>query len=138
MITTVCSVVGNGTSTTSVNFLLLQESKVINKNKKEFNKTLFLITDIILDDKPENDYLNNARISVSVSTGGVNVKKIELAFRETTNGLTSDWYLITQIDKTIAGILDNDISLLFNDSTSTEHPNNKSFNDAFERNSGII
>jgi hypothetical protein len=57
----------------------------------------------------ENDYLNNARISLSVSTGGVNVQKIELAFRETTNGLTSDLYLITQVDKTVAGILDNDI-----------------------------
>jgi hypothetical protein len=69
----------------------------------------------------ENDYLNNARISVSVSTGGVNVQKIELAFRETTNGLTSDWYLITQIDKTVAGILDNDIFTFqfYNDSIYT-------------------
>jgi hypothetical protein len=57
----------------------------------------------------DNDYYKNGRISLSVSTGGVNVQKIELAFRETTNGLTSDWYLITQIDKTEFAILDNDI-----------------------------
>jgi len=66
----------------------------------------------------DNDYLANARISVSISTGGANVQKIELAFRETTNGLTSDWYLITQIDKLAANILDNDIYtfIFYNDS----------------------
>jgi len=57
----------------------------------------------------DNVYSNNARISMSVSTGGVNVQKIELSFREVTNGITSDWYLITQIDKKVLGILDNDI-----------------------------
>jgi hypothetical protein len=57
----------------------------------------------------DNVFSNNASISISVSTGGVNVQKLELAFREVTNGFTSDWYLITQIDKLSSVILDNDI-----------------------------
>jgi len=36
----------------------------------------------------DNVFSNNASISISVSTGGVNVQKIELAFREVTNGFT--------------------------------------------------
>ena len=69
----------------------------------------------------DNVFSNNARISISVSTGGVNVQKIELAFRETTNGITSDWYLITQIDKAVLAILDNDIFTFnfYNDSIYT-------------------
>ena len=69
----------------------------------------------------DNVFSNNARISISVSTGGVNVQKIELAFRETTNGITSDFYLITQIDKTVLAILDNDIFTFnfYNDSIYT-------------------
>ena len=70
----------------------------------------------------EDIFKNNSAISISVSTGGVNVQKIELSFRETTSGFTSDWYLITQIDKTIAGILDNDIYTFnfYNDSIYTQ------------------
>jgi len=55
------------------------------------------------------DLTLNSNISISMSTGGINVKKIELAFRETTNGLTSDWYLISSFDKAALGILNNDI-----------------------------
>jgi len=70
----------------------------------------------------EDTFKNNSAISISVSTGGINVQKIELSFRETTSGFTSDWYLITQIDKTIAAILDNDIYTFnfYNDSIYTQ------------------
>ena len=57
----------------------------------------------------DNVFSNNASISISITTGGVNVQKLEIAFREITNGFTSDWYLITQIDKLSSVILDNDI-----------------------------
>lgn len=57
----------------------------------------------------DNVFSNNASISISITTGGVNVQKLEIAFREVTNGFTSDWYLITQIDKLSSVILDNDI-----------------------------
>jgi hypothetical protein len=57
----------------------------------------------------DNVFSNNASISISISTGGVTVQKLEIAFREVTNGFTSDFYLITQIDKLSSVILDNDI-----------------------------
>ena len=61
------------------------------------------------------NFRDNARISISVSTGGVNVKKIEFCFRETYSLGTSDWYLLAQIDKAVDGlpypsaVADNDI-----------------------------
>jgi hypothetical protein len=65
---------------------------------------------------------NNARIAVLFSTGGPDVKAIELCFRETTNGLTSDWFLIESFDKSNLNILDNDIFVtkFFNDSIYTQ------------------
>jgi len=57
----------------------------------------------------DNTATNNARIAVLFSTGGPDVKAIEVCFRETTNGLTSDWYLIESLDKSSLSILDNDI-----------------------------
>ena len=57
----------------------------------------------------DNTASNNARISVNFSTGGPDVKAIEISFRETTNSLTSDWYLIKSLDKESLVILDNDI-----------------------------
>lgn len=57
----------------------------------------------------DTNYHNNARISVSVTTGGVDVKAIEISFRETTNGVTSDWYLIGSFDKNNLSLADNDI-----------------------------
>jgi hypothetical protein len=57
----------------------------------------------------DNTATNNSRIAVLFSTGGPDVKAIELSFRETTNGLTSDWYLIKSLDKSSLSILDNDI-----------------------------
>jgi hypothetical protein len=57
----------------------------------------------------DNTASNNARISVNFSTGGPDIKAIEISFRETTNGITSDWYLIKSLDKESLVILDNDI-----------------------------
>ena len=57
----------------------------------------------------DNNAENNARISVLFSTGGADVKAIELSFRETTNGLTSDWYLIKSFDKVNYSLNDNDV-----------------------------
>jgi len=56
----------------------------------------------------DNIATNNARIAVLFSTGGPDVKAIELSFRETTNGLTSDWYLIKSFDK-ISLNIDDDV-----------------------------
>jgi hypothetical protein len=57
----------------------------------------------------DNTASNNARIAVNFSTGGPDVKAIEISFRETTDGLTSDWYLIKNFDKDSLVILDNDV-----------------------------
>ena len=66
---------------------------------------------------PQQDSLNltdinftdNSRISISVNTGGLDVRDIEISFRETTNGITSDWYLIQSFNKEQLGILNNSI-----------------------------
>jgi hypothetical protein len=52
---------------------------------------------------------NNARISVSTSTGGIDVRAIEIAFRETTNGFTTDWYLISSFNKEVLSVPDYDL-----------------------------
>jgi len=54
-------------------------------------------------------YTNNSRIAVLFSTGGDDVKAIELCFRETTSAGTSDWYLIKSFDKQSLGINNNEI-----------------------------
>jgi len=56
----------------------------------------------------DNTATNNSRIAVLFSTGGANVKAIELSFRETST-ITSDWYLIKSFDKASLSIADNDI-----------------------------
>lgn len=56
-----------------------------------------------------NTITDNSRISVSFSTGDVNVSKIELAFRRFSNNFTSDWQLIDSFDKNDVGIPDNDV-----------------------------
>jgi hypothetical protein len=72
----------------------------------------------------DNTATNNARIAVLFSTGGPDVKAIELCFRETTNGLTSDWFLIESFDKgsLLNPIGDNDIFItkFYNDSIYTQ------------------
>jgi hypothetical protein len=67
----------------------------------------------------DNTASNNARIAVLFSTGGPDVKAVELCFRETTNGLTSDWFLIDSFD---VSNIDNDIYItkFFNDSIYTQ------------------
>ena len=69
----------------------------------------------------ESVMTNNCRISMSISTGGRDVKGLELSFRENNNNITSDWYLIKQLVKADNGILDNDIYTFkfYNDSIYT-------------------
>lgn len=57
----------------------------------------------------DNTFTNNSRISVSMSTGGVDVTKIELNVRQTKDGITSDWLLVDVFDKSELSISDNDI-----------------------------
>jgi hypothetical protein len=57
----------------------------------------------------ENIISSNCRISISVSTGGADIKSLEFAFRENNNNNISDWYLIRQISKEENTIADNDI-----------------------------
>jgi len=56
-----------------------------------------------------DDVSSNARISVSFFTGGPDVKKVELAFRQFQNGATSDWMLINSFDKAELSIPDDDV-----------------------------
>mgnify|MGYP000505790949 CR=1 FL=1 len=58
----------------------------------------------------EDNLSNNSRISVSLSTGGKNVYKIQTAFRKI-KGLPTDteWYLLDTLDKQELTITDNDI-----------------------------
>jgi hypothetical protein len=46
-----------------------------------------------------NPFTDNSRISISVNSGGLNVRDIEICFRETSNGVTSDWFLIRLFNK---------------------------------------
>jgi len=56
-----------------------------------------------------NNFTDNSRISISVNSGGLDVRDIEICFRETTNGVTSDWYLIQSFNKKELSISDNSI-----------------------------
>lgn len=62
-----------------------------------------------LTSQQSNKYTDNARISLSFSTGNEQVRKIEIAFRRFSNNFTSDWQLIDQLDKVYQFIPDNDI-----------------------------
>jgi len=57
----------------------------------------------------EDSIFNNSRISISFSTGGADVKAIEVAFRQTNSGITSNWFLIDSFSKNDLLINDNDI-----------------------------
>lgn len=57
----------------------------------------------------EDTYTNNARISLSFNTGNPSVKKIEISFRQTQNGATTDWFLIQSLNKSELSITDNSI-----------------------------
>ncbi len=56
-----------------------------------------------------NTYTNNSRISLSMSTGGADVSKVELCVRVTTSGITTDWQFVDSFDKTVLSLSDNDI-----------------------------
>ncbi len=49
----------------------------------------------------------NARIAIFVPTGDQNVKKIRIYGKQTSNGTTSDWFIITTLIKADLGIADN-------------------------------
>jgi hypothetical protein len=70
----------------------------------------------------DESFTNNSRISVSISTGGLDVRAIEIAFRETSNGFTSDWFLIKLFNKFELGIESNSIYNynFYNDSIYTQ------------------
>ena len=57
----------------------------------------------------DNTYTNNSRISCSFSTGDTDVKSIELSFRQTKDGVTSNWYLIKSFSKSDLSLSNNDI-----------------------------
>ena len=73
-------------------------------------------------DLTEPNIYNNSLISVSFSTGGKDVKNIEISYRETTSGNTSDWFLIRSVNKFENSISDNDIYTykFYNDSIYTQ------------------
>jgi hypothetical protein len=62
-----------------------------------------------LTSQQSNKYTDNARISLSFSSGNEQVSKIEIAFRRFSNNFTSDWQLIDQLNKSEQSIPDNDI-----------------------------
>ena len=57
----------------------------------------------------QNDYTLNSRISLFLSTGTADVRKIEVAFRYVNAGIVSGYYLIDSFDKTLLSLSDNDI-----------------------------
>lgn len=56
-----------------------------------------------------NPFTDNARISISVASGGLDVRDIEICFRETSSGVTSDWFLIKLFNKESLSIGHNSI-----------------------------
>ena len=76
--------------------------------------TLALTTDVSPNPPtPADTY--NSRIALNFSTGGPDVKAIEVSFRETLSSGTSDWYLIKSACKTSSVLFDEYASvLLFN------------------------
>jgi len=57
----------------------------------------------------QDDYHLNSRISLFMSTGPSNVKKIEVSFRYVKDGILSPWYLISSFDKAALGLTSNDV-----------------------------
>lgn len=55
------------------------------------------------------DFTLNSRISVNITTGDIDVTKIELAGRQVKDGSTSDWFLINSFNKSQLSIPNNDI-----------------------------
>lgn len=65
------------------------------------------------------DLTKNAKIAIYLPTGDIDVIKIEIATRITTNGSTSDWLLIDSLDKNTLSIPSNSVYkyLFYNNST---------------------
>lgn len=83
--------------------------------------TLALTTDVSPNPPtPADTY--NSRIALNFSTGGPDVKAIEVSFRETLSSGTSDWYLIKSFDKAALTIGDDDIHYFrfYNDAIYTQ------------------
>jgi hypothetical protein len=67
------------------------------------------ITPLPFDYLRQQGTKNNSRIALYMSSGGSNVKKIEIAAKETKGEVTSDYFLIDSIDKSISSISDNSL-----------------------------
>jgi hypothetical protein len=83
--------------------------------------TLTLTTDVS-PNPPTLADTYNSRIALNFSTGGPDVKAIEVSFRETLSSGTSDWYLIRSFDKAALIIGDDDIHYFrfYNDAIYTQ------------------
>lgn len=57
----------------------------------------------------DTDTSKNARVAVYLQTGDANIRKIGVAVRQTKDGSTSDWLLVTTLDKDLLSIDDNTI-----------------------------
>jgi len=67
------------------------------------------ITPLPFDYLRQQGTKNNSRIALFMSSGGSNVKKIEIAAKETKGESTSDYFLVDSIDKSISSVPDNSI-----------------------------
>ena len=67
------------------------------------------ITPLPFDLLKQQGTKNNSRIALFMSTGGSNVKKIEIAAKETKGETTSDYFLVDSIDKSILSLSDNSV-----------------------------
>jgi hypothetical protein len=59
------------------------------------------------DPKNNTDKSRNARIAIYVPTGDQNVTKIRIYGKQTTNGVTTDWFVIDTLIKSDLGITNN-------------------------------
>ena len=67
------------------------------------------ITPLPFDYLRQQGTKNNSRIALYMSSGGSNVKKIEIAAKETKGEVSSDYFLVDSIDKSISSIPDNSL-----------------------------
>lgn len=67
------------------------------------------ITPLPFDYLRQQGTKNNSRIALFMSSGGSNVKKIEIAAKETKGEVSSDYFLVDSIDKSISSISDNSL-----------------------------
>jgi hypothetical protein len=65
------------------------------------------ITPLPYDALRQQPTKNNSRIALYMSSGGNNVKKIEIAAKETKGEVTSDYFLVDSIDKSVSSVPNN-------------------------------